>query len=57
MVTQTAIPDLSPFTEFLDTVKKCTNETQVREAFVALAANGFTDSQFARSCLSIGGKV
>ncbi len=39
--------DLKPFETFLQTQRQAVNESQVREAFIALAATGFSDAEIA----------
>lgn len=45
--------NLEPFQGFLDAQRRATNESQVREAFIALAASGFEDTEIATS-LALG---
>jgi N-6 DNA Methylase len=49
----TAIPDPRPYERFLATVANASNETSIRESFVALAASAFSDSEFVRE-LTLG---
>lgn len=42
-----ATDDLAPFVNYLDVLRRATNETQKRETFVALAASGFSETELA----------
>jgi len=45
---------VAPFQQFLDTLKKASNETQTREAFVVLAATGFDEDGSFATELALG---
>ena len=42
-----AVDDLAPFVDYLDALRRATNETQKRETFLTLAASGFSDTELA----------